>query len=166
MTLAASGCVSLTLDAFRNTLAASATFKELMDATTAAEAKAVTWWIETDDDHVESQAALPRAVVAFSPGQYESNVQGTQTWGTNSPVELLIEVETPAEYRDDLQNGNMWWLNKIGAIIDEVKVLAGTGGTYSDIRSMTLDMACRGDPASNNGRAFYAAALTARIRGL
>ncbi len=142
------------------------TFKELMGATTAAEAKAVTWWLETDDAHVEEQAVLPRAVVGFSPGQFESNVQGTKTWGTNSPIELLIEVETPAEYIDDLQNGNMWWTNKIGAIIDEVKVLVGSGGGYSDIRSFTVDFACRGDPSANNSRAFYAAGFTANIRGL
>jgi hypothetical protein len=166
MTVAAAGCVSLTLDKFRDTLAASATFKELMGATTAAEAKAVTWWLETDDQYEESQSVTPRSVVGFSMGMFEGEKQTQSSWGVNSPLELLLEVDTPAEYTNDLQNGLMWWTNKIGALIDEVKVLANSGGGYSNVVSFGLDFACRGDPERNNGKLFYAAGLTVKVRGM
>lgn len=166
MALAAAGCLSLTLDKFRDTLAASATFQELMDADTVAEAKAVTWWLETDDHNEPTQAELPRAVVAFSMGQFEGTRVSTTGWGTNSPVEVLIEVEAPAEYADNMQDRNMWFLNKIGAIIDEVKVLATSGGGYSNVTSFILEDARATDPTENGGKVFCAAFLTARLRGL
>lgn len=165
MTVAASGCVSLTLDKFRDTLAASDAFQELLGAANAVEAKAKTWWTETDESIAE-QAELPRAVVNFSESQFESNRLSTTGWGTNSPIELLIEVETPAEYLDDIQNGNMWFLNKIGELIDDVKTLACSGGGYSNVLSFVMEVAGRADPEKNSGNRYYAAILTATVRGL
>lgn len=166
MTVAASGSISLTLDNLRNVFAASATFQSLLGVVNAAAAKAKTYWLETDDEHVEAEAALPRAIVAFSLGQFDNDRISTTGWGSMGPLEILIEVDTPSQYVDNLQDGNMWFTNSIGAMIDEIKTLVTSGQGYLNITSLCLDYAGRIDPERSNGNKYYAAGLTARFRGI
>ncbi len=164
--LAASGCLSLPLDNLRILLAACTTLQTLLGVSNATDAKSKIYWLETDDVNVEEEASLPRVIVGFAVGHFQSTRITTSGWSRVGPLEVLFEIETPAEYVDNLQDGNMWFTNSIGDVMSEMEALTISNPEYLNVTSASVDFAGRVDPDKNSGSRYYAAGLTIEWRGI
>jgi hypothetical protein len=173
MALTIEGDYALTLDGTRNLLAGSAAYRGLLGVTTAAEAKALTWWSLTDDAADYEQAAFPRAIVQFDE-PFKSKKQGTSQWVTMTTIEVIIEIDVPAMYVDDLQTAQKWFAVQIGLAVDQMKTLISnrtadslrSGYTYQDVQEFTIVYSGKGYPENNpNGKTYLVACLLLEVHG-
>lgn len=156
--------LSLPLQNAENLLADSTTFRSLMGADSAANAKARIFWYETDDEHVSAQATFPRTIISYAPNGMVINRISTSGWNGGGPIEVRIEAETA---QSTLQDGIKDWLNKIGAIMEEIAALSHGGtGQYLDLTKVYVMDVGRMDNARNNGETLYGVCLVIEWKGM
>lgn len=113
----------------------------------------------------ESSQPLPRAWLAFH--SLISEGTGSNTWKTFGPIHLQIELTVPEELQSaPLDDQYTDFLNKLGAIIVQMRLLARTGGPYLDITSISVPWHGEGLASRNNGIPFWGAALDIHYQGM
>ena len=135
--LVAAGPISTPLALTRDLLASSGTFQAQVEAANPTEAKA-SIYIEAVK---ASSATANRAVVSHVTMDKNSAGSGASyDYSNDGDVEVSIEFVIPDAYKT--QDGNLeeeaalWFGNKIGTIIDEMLVSAGSVG-HLDVVSIT-----------------------------
>lgn len=169
MSLTPSETVSLPLSNVRTLLGDCDTFQSLMDASTAAQAKANTYYIETDqviDGEESTEAALPRCIVSYGVGTFRAERVTTGGWNVTGPVIAAIEVAVPAEYLNDYQQSLLWWTNQLGALLREMMTLGTPGAGYIGLEEIGLESFGRVDPTHNNGVSYFGALFEFVWRGI
>lgn len=157
MTLAATGLYSLPVHYGRLTLAASATFRDLVGAADADAALAKIHHGEIDEDN--PLLGMPRCLLNVT-GEMEGEKVSTTGFLHKGQLELVIEVETPEAYKGPAgrRDARTWFQNAIGAIASEIEALAGQGG-YLNILKWNDKNCGRADPKDNNGKEYYVAVI-------
>ena len=151
MPVSAANHYSLVLDNAATLFANSSTFQTLMGVGSAAAAKALIYWCETDET-VSAESTLPRAIVDFRERQARTNKEGTTTFTGTGPVVLRIEYATAQTTRQDAIKD---CLNKAGAIQEEVLALTTGGGQYLNAVEIDLDGFGRLSMPENNANNAY-----------
>lgn len=151
MPVTATGIFSLPLYYGRKTLAGAATFRSLVGAVDATAAEKWIFEGEVDENLVTDES--PRAIMAIDSGHRFSRIS-TTGWQGQGPLLMVLEVPTPAKYRDSRRDARVWWLNTVGAIIAEMQALAGVAG-YLNIIEFAEENTGRADPKEENGADFW-----------
>lgn len=139
MPVTPTGYLAVPFAALRATVAASATFQEVVGAADAAEAK-LSIYLQLGDDELEPNRApedpklkhpRPRAVVATA-NDWVRDRKGAAEWQPASSLWLSFEFPIPAEYAGVHNDEALWFLNQVGAILAEMEAArdADTEGLY------------------------------------
>jgi len=150
--------ISLPVQYAANLLASSATFRTLVGAADATEAKEHIYFGNTidflDDVTKEIVCARPRAIVYPDEGQ-EDEAMGPGEWLQTNRVALELELVIPDDYLIDWnvdlaatqkqkkRDANLWLWNKLGEIKEEMKTGRGSsdgaGGLYLNAVKFTME---------------------------
>ncbi|MHC4253761.1 MAG: hypothetical protein ACYS9X_31995 [Planctomycetota bacterium] len=160
----ASGAVSLPLENGRTLLAGSARFRTLVGAADAAAAKAYI--------HIAPVAGAtwqrPRALITHSGLDHELVARGLGNgFAEEGELTIVIEADISEAYRDEGQEENAYleFTNALGAIITEMRTLAGTQ-TYLDAQAFGVPVITRGDEEEESKDTFwYRGVITLTWRG-
>lgn len=125
------GMLSLPIDYLRNTVASSSTFRTWTSTASEALAK-----VRVHAVSAASNATAPLAVAGWLPGYTRTKVGGASRNHFEGQGQLILlfraaiseAANADAEYD---------FLNKVGAVVSEMELVAGTA-TYLDIESITL----------------------------
>lgn len=131
MAVAPTGMLSLPIDFLRNTVASSSTFQGWTSTANESAAKARVHAV-----NAAASATAPMAVVGWQPGYVRTKDGGgiRNHFTGNGPLFLLFRAGITESDNADAEYA---FLNKVGAILSEMELVAGTA-TYLDTESVTL----------------------------
>jgi len=130
---AATGLMGIPIMALARLVASSDTFRGVVGAGSTAEAidRSIYWlWADDEEDAGRSPespgliASRPRALIDW-PDEWGTQRLGPGTWDDSGSLMLSFEFIPPAEYKDLPKEESIWFLNKVGAIIDEMRTNSG-----------------------------------------
>jgi len=135
MAVAASGILSVPLDAMRTLIAATSAFQTWVGVETAAAAKAFIHLIALNEaaslSQAEREALRPVAVIGFGddfhaaedaePGPYMRH---------GGQIEVVFEAVITAAYTDDEADAVLEFANSVGAVVEEMESTSRGTGTY------------------------------------
>lgn len=130
-----SGIVSLPMTKLADLLANSATFQDIVGATTAANALERIHYFEASDEETEENSGQlihprSRAIIDGLPRNWERRRDGAGEWSGTAGLVLSLELSLPSEYSDSPKEEAIWFGNKLGAIVSEMEVLTESGLYY------------------------------------
>lgn len=144
---AASGLWGTPVMALARLLASSATFRAVCAAANAADAiERHIWWLEVEDDEEDAAPlgeerlvnARPRAIIDWADS-WQTVRAGSGTWTDSGGLVLSFEFVPPKEYSGQLKEEALWFLNKVGSILDEMRTNSGgadaSGNPYLNAHS-------------------------------
>lgn len=157
--------LSLTLENAKILFANSATMKILMNSTTVDGAKARgCFWASVDAD---AQNLWPRYILNYPSNNWSWEKTSTTGGTTTSRISVIIETQPPPDYQGDANNQQRYirWLNLVGRVLEEIKVLAVGGGGYLNVIGIDVQEIGAQDPVSNNGNEVDGVELELTVRG-
>lgn len=132
------GLLGIPVMALARLLASSATFRGVVGAVTPAEAiDQHIYFLEVEDD-ADQQAnpeepklknARPRAIIDLGDG-WSTSRHGPGTWEDAGGLLLTFEFVPPKEFEERRNEEAIWFLNKVGVILDEMRL--SSGGSDAD----------------------------------
>lgn len=127
--VALTGYINTPLAKAGELLANCATWQTLCVADDAAEAAGfIDYWDWTGE---EADITRPTALVTWADDFLREGRSGGAGIGfvTRGTVVILLEVDVPEAYTDNLRDALVWWANQVGALEANMEALTGTG-TY------------------------------------
>lgn len=172
LTVELTDALGLPLHYLRETIAASAKFQEVTGAANATEAKAYIALAgaddrECNDDGTANYDFVPRPRVIIRWPDTVDTMQSAHevwSWGGGRLV-MAFEFDTPAAYIGHFQDAYADFINKLGAILTQMKARANQGG-YLTTKQFAIGPIGQAFPEENNGQEYFCAHVMVSFGGL
>lgn len=116
-------------------VAGSARFQTVVGAADATEALAFTEWPWTD----ESSDTWPRAIITQN-ADWRMTQSGTKNWSVQGSLFLVFQFSVPTSAGATTEKDQYhWFMNQIGQIVAEMKVLEGTAEPFPGETHLAID---------------------------
>lgn len=157
------GIYSEPLSNLRKLVSKSATLQSLYEVETAGELEELIFLL--GDDRSEADLSLPRVVIGLSD-EMDFSQKSTTGWQSTGPITLIIELETPEEYRGSYQSAGLDFLNKIGAIVGELKAWRLANPSSFNATRFGWNWYGQAEPCDENGLHYWGINMSVSWSGM